>query len=146
MTYQYTEDEYAQAITREMGKRATTYPKIIAKKYKQSMPVHEIAQLELIMDCQNLALAGVKNILDYGAPSIEISMDWLLEELIREYRERKRCYPRWVGFYKMMTAEAAAYELAVWEELCIWFADAFMFDSQIAITALEPKRKKRAQV
>ena len=62
----------------------------------------------------------------------------ILDELLRELKERKRCYPRWVKVYRMMTQETADYELAVWENLTRWFAKEYL-----NLHELPTKRKKK---
>lgn len=65
-------------------------------------------------------------------------LDEILTELMRELKERKRCYPRWVKLYRMMTQETAEYEIRVWESLTRWFAKEFL-----ELDELPTKRKKK---
>lgn len=69
-------------------------------------------------------------------------------ELIREYKMRVKYYPRWIWIDRSrsgprMTQKTADYELAVWRELCIYYAETFLGSAQIALDALESKTRKR---
>lgn len=124
MKYLYTQSDYIQAITRELNKRETTYPKMIAKMIKNGALKTDIDEQTVIMEGRCIALKQIKNMIrnEWGT---EVSKEWLFDELIREYKMRVKCYPRFVMF-KRITQQTADAETSVWKELCIWFSDHFM--------------------
>lgn len=141
MKYQYTTADYIAAIEREQAKRATTYPKIIAKMIKNGEDV-TIKTLE--MQYAKELLIGVHYIIEDSLDSmfIDVIKMEMLNELIREYKMRRKCYPRFVIF-KRMTYETAEYEKWIWRELCIYFAETYQGDAQIALDIIETKTRKR---
>lgn len=125
----FTTTDYLAAIQRELGKRAVTYPKIIAKKRKGGLPESEIGKMLIKMNIQNFRL-------DFAYSTIELystgdRLDHMeippesLYELIRELRERERCYPRWIRF-GILDQTSADYELAVWRQMTEWYAREFL--------------------
>ena len=142
---QFTTDDYLRAIERELRKRTTTYPKILAKMKKRNQPDDVEAAMEFDNEVvkQYTQIRRLKNVgyLVQTAPIGGIGnafAEGCLFELMRELKERKRCYPRWVKVYKMMTQETADYELAVWESLTRWFAKEYL-----DLDEFPTKRKKK---
>ena len=90
-------------------------------------------QMRLLKYCSALLRNNPERTCLDGAFAQEI-----LTELIRELKERKRCYPRWVKLYRMMTQETADYEIQVWESLTRYFAKEFL-----GLDELPTKRKKK---
>lgn len=125
----FTTDDYKEAIHREFQKRITTYPKIITKMIKQGAEQQELEKTYINQEKQVRLLRYVSALLrQYPERTIldGAFLDEMLHELMRELKERKRCYPRWVNFYKMITQETANYEIAVWESLTRWFAKEYL--------------------
>lgn len=141
-TYRYTTADYLASIQRECGKRATTYPKIIAKKMNQGMPEDEAIELSSQHSRQIFGLRVVELLIGKKLNQALGDKVGPFNELIREYQMRKKVYPRLI-YFKRIAPETAEYETAVWRELCIWFAETYLGDAQIALNALESKRKKK---
>lgn len=138
MTTQFTTDDYLKAINRELGKRATTYPKILKKMERQGVETDDILTRKQEMRQQNERLQYTKNALERLLADRPYFYKEALDELIRELKERKRCYARWVKLYRMMSQETADYEIAVWESLTRWFAKEYL-----DLDELPTKRKKK---
>lgn len=124
MKQHFETSEYIAAIDRELAKRATTYPKILVKMAKQRDPA--MFEEEGKMTIQSARLAGARRVIieniDYIDP--QSGFDYV-SELVREYKMRKRVYPRFI-YFKRIDETTAQYELAVWRELCIWFAEKYL--------------------
>lgn len=142
MKYLYTTADYIAAIEREQAKRATTYPKIIKKMEKNGADESEIKKVFNAQIHQSAILSfGLDTIRGIYSPETTTYYS-IHHEFIREYKMRRKCYPRFI-YFQRMTQETADYELAVWRELTIYFAETFPGDAQIALDALETKRRKR---
>lgn len=135
----FTTQQYLDAIKREECKRATTYPKIIQKMIKRGTTEEEVQQTYLqqneqmrLLKYSSIVLSQGRTVLDYAF------INEMLTELMRELKERKRHYPRWVKFYKMMTQETADYEIQVWESLTRYVAKEFL-----GLDELPTKRRKK---
>lgn len=121
-----TISDYITAIGRELAKRATTYPKIIAKKAKQGMPAAELAalweaqvrQVDILTTIRLLILSGPDEVEEWTHPTYARELG---DELRREMKMRKKVYPRMV-FFKRIDQTIADYETAVWQSLCGWWA------------------------
>lgn len=138
----FTTDDYKEAIHREFQKRITTYPKIITKMRKRGAEQQELEETYINQEKQVRLLRYVSALLrQYPEGTIldGAFLDEMLQELMRELKERKRCYPRWVKFYKMMTQETADYEIAVWESLTRWFAKEYLDLDEL------PTRRRKKQ-
>lgn len=138
---EFTIEDYKNATNREFQKRLTTYPKIITKMKKRGIPQEEIEEAYINQEKQVRLLRYSSALLRQYPQRTVLDGAFLTEilnELMRELKERKRCYPRWVKVYKMMTPETAAYEIAVWESLTRWFANEYL-----DLDELPTKRKKK---
>jgi hypothetical protein len=131
MKYKFDRNDYARAVTRELQKREKAYPKIIIKKQKQGADAAELNDFIHILDGNSYALRILLELLHNDLTELESLLygygDWIFVELIREYKMRIRCYPRFVTFYKSMTQETSDYELSVWKELCLYFCEFYLF-------------------
>lgn len=137
----FTIDDYLNATKREFQKRLTTYPKIIIKMRRQGVSESEIQEAYMKQEMQVRALRYASALLRQYPQRTVLDGAFLteiLDELMRELKERKRCYPRWVKVYKMMTQETADYEIAVWKSLTRWFAKEYL-----DMDELPTKRKKK---
>lgn len=137
----FTTDDYQQAIHREIQKRITTYPKIITKMRKRGAEDVKIQETYLSQEKQFRWIKYAAMLVRYHNDGTVLDRAFkheILDELLRELKERKRCYPRWVKVYRMMTQETADYELAVWENLTRWFAKEYL-----NLHELPTKRKKK---
>jgi len=150
MKYKFDRNDYARAVTRELQKRAKAYPKMIAKKQKQGMDSIELNHFIQIQNGNNDALRLISELLANDFNELEALVsgcnDWLLAELIREYKMRVKCYPRFINFYKSITQETADYELSVWKELCVYFGKVYLFidDSEGYFSdAIKPVRNRK---
>lgn len=134
----FTTDQYLQAIDREMGKRATTYPKILAKMKKRGKPEDIEAAMEFDNEVvkqytQVRRLKNARYLVD-AAPVGQIGeglAEECLYELTREYKMRLSYYPRLVWLdrnrdRKRLDQATADYEIAVWKSLCFWFAKEYL--------------------
>mgnify|MGYP001585182071 CR=1 FL=1 len=65
MKYLYTQSDYIQAITRELNKRETTYPKMIAKMIKNGALKTDIDEQTVIMEGRCIALKQIKNMIQH---------------------------------------------------------------------------------
>lgn len=117
--------QFIDAIQREQAKRATTYPKMIAKRQKQGMPLDEIIEMQRQMNIQNArldqTLVIIKNDISIDASS---AIEYL-GELMREFKMRVNYYPRLI-FYKRIDQTTADYEISTWKALCEWFAKEYV--------------------
>lgn len=147
MRYQYTTDEYLMSIRREKVKRDKVYPKIITKMNKAGgdtlVIIQDFGYRRELLECVEYLIQGF-GITIYS----ENTKNDAFQELMREYIIRKRIYPRWIFLDRnrkspRITQETADYELAVWKELTIYFAETFLGGAQIALEALETKTRKR---
>lgn len=115
-THSYTITEFIAAMERELIKRSTTYPRIVAKKQRANVSTEEIMdivatqriQYELLKD----AVAALMHRMDMD-PGVSKAIH---AELLRELKMRKKSYPRWV-YLKRMKPEIAEYETDVWAAL-----------------------------
>lgn len=122
MKQKFEFSEYIAAIDRELAKRATAYPKKLAKMLKSGVTEEEYFSTVFCQNRQNERLNKASLII--GNPSVLIAEEFkmvALHELTREYVLRKRLYPRWVKLRRIddVTAE---YELAVWRAMTFEFA------------------------
>lgn len=149
MKQPFTTDDYLQAIQRELGKRATTYPKIIKKMQKGGAELQEVVDRQREMNKHTSRLNDAKFIVDgvirYSSDPLGFltRANFALDELIRELKMRKSYYPRLIWLDRnrkspRMTQETADYELAVWESLTRWFAKEYL-----DLDELPTKRKKK---
>jgi hypothetical protein len=123
----FTVADYLAAIERELSKRATTYPKIIARMIKKKETTEAISNE---IDVQKLAVFRLSNARfcfqhDFVAEnSVRNAIQF---ELNREYKMRKKCYPRWIWYYQRsdgksgISEETALFETAVWKSLITHF-------------------------
>jgi hypothetical protein len=127
----FTTQQYIAAIDRELGKRATTYPKILKKMEKQGCEKDDIQVRAHEMTFSNECLLCVKYLIegygDYDAWQIKEA----LTELTREYKMRLSYYPRLVWLdrnrdRKRLDQATADYEIAIWKSLCFWFARTYL--------------------
>ncbi len=143
MIYQYTTADYLAAIDRELAKRATTYPKILAKMIKKDVEFEVYDDAVANQADQIIWLKSSRIVFD---THIDFSIRYLVEcfeELLREYQMRRKCYPRFIMF-KRITAQTAEYEISLWRELTVYFAKNYLGDdAMVAIEAIEMKPKKR---
>lgn len=142
MKYNYTLGDYNACIYRELKKREATYPKMIAKQEKLGIEDKELAKtlddqiLRLRLAWMRLKGFGEEN--NWRGVTAEMEFP----ELIREYHMRKRCFPRFILF-KRISPEEAAKEMAIWMELCLYFAEKYLGDAAIALSAMETRTRKR---
>lgn len=126
--YKYNISDYLDSVTREIQKRATTYPKIIKKKEKKGIPKDEI--FEEIMKQQNqiTLLIQIETLLKYqdeiGTISAPLANS-MMKELKREMKMRKRYYPRLI-YFKRIEPLTAEHEKYVWEELIQYFDEKYL--------------------
>lgn len=119
-----------EIMDRELAKRRTTYPKIVARKQKQwhnqdldyvaltiELTNQQRIQYELLEDAIKV-LKGDKTVTHYNSICLE---------LYREYQMRKKYYPRFV-YFKRMTAETAENELLNWEMVLTLFKNEYCPD------------------
>lgn len=140
--YEYDIRDYLNAIYREKDKRDKTYPKMIAKMEKRGDHVLDVAAQCSILGCQFSQLDAVRKLMLYNDPVTIEEKSGMLNELIREYKMRRKCYPRFVMF-KRMTPETAEYEMGLWRELCIYFADIYIGSAQLALDYIQTKTRRR---
>lgn len=141
MTHTFTTDDFLQAIKREFQKRITTYPKIITKMRRKGAILEELQEVYFKQEQQVRFLKYASAVIrQYEQRTVldDAFKNEIFSELQRELKERKRCYPRWVKVFKMMTQETADYELAVWESLTRWFAKEYL-----DLDELPTKRRKK---
>lgn len=130
----FTTDDYLQAIDRELGKRATTYPKILAKMKKRTDIEPEQFDNEIAKQHTQMCRLRNAHFLVEAAPVGELEKNFsynlayeALHELTREYKMRLSYYPRLIWLdrnrdRKRLDQATADYEIAVWKSLCFWFA------------------------
>lgn len=132
--------QFIDAIQREQAKRATTYPKMIAKRQKQGMPLDEIIEMQRQMNIQNArldqTLVIIKNDISIDASS---AIEYL-GELMREFKMRVNYYPRLI-YFKRIDQATADYELAVWKSFCEWFAKEYVGIDQLVFKSGKARRK-----
>lgn len=120
-TTPHTTTDFTAAIERELSKRRTTYPRIIAKKQKAGVSTEEIMDIATTQRIQFETLETVHDIICTGIHYVDpFSAHAYRDELQRELKMRKKAYPRWV-YLKRMNAEVAASEIAVWAALVEWW-------------------------
>lgn len=132
---------YIKAIEREQAKRATTYPKMIAKRQKQGgMPLDEIIEMQRQMNIQNArldqTLVIIKNNISIDASS---AIEYL-DELMREFKMRVRYYPRLI-FFKRLDQTTADYEISTWKSLCGWFAKEYVGIDELSFKSWKTMKK-----
>lgn len=136
MKYRFNREHYQTAVERELDKRETVYHKIIAKKEKEGLTSDQLKIAIDILNGQKDALKVLLELLENDLSELESVVsscgDWIFSELIREYKMRVKHYPRFVNFYKSLTAEEAEYQLAVWRELCEYYAEVYLFNDDPA--------------
>lgn len=114
---------YLEAIERELKKRATTYPKLLAKAKKNGMPADEFDELCAQQREQNRKLANAIPMLEMVCDPQVFHPEFLKEtlgELQRELQMRKKCYSHFV-WKKRMTQTEADNELLIWKAICGYF-------------------------
>lgn len=125
----YTTTDYLNAITREIQKRVTTYPKIIKKKEKQGLPRPEIMEILRLQNIQVYRLIMIEECfkvpIDYIDPH---TAEQYMNELVREQKMRKRYYPRLI-YFKRITQETADYETAIWNALVEYFKTKYISEN-----------------
>jgi len=145
MTQTFTTQQYLEAIHREQGKRATTYPKIIKKMQNDGVStLKEIEERQRSMNAQNVNIqAAWLHIAGYGKGYEDWMRQGILSELMRELKMRKSYYPRLIWLDRnrksqRMTQETADYEIMVWEALTRHFAKEYL-----GLDELPTKRRKK---
>ena len=122
----YTVSDYLEAINRELQKRATTYPKIIAKKIKQGVDQEEVNALINQYATQVSRLEAINSIIRNEVDTIDSpSAAVYVDELMRELKMRDKYYPRLI-YFKRITPEAAKYERLIWAELTNFFYEKYL--------------------
>lgn len=126
----YTIDDYLNAIRREISKRISTYPNIIQKKEKKGVDKLEIFEEIAIQQRQLIKLIQIEYL--FINPEItHISGPLAIEltaELKREFKMRKKCYPRMI-YFKRITQETADYETAIWRALTEFFKSKYLTEN-----------------
>lgn len=124
----HTRADFTDAIARELTKRATTYPKIIAKKRKAGEPEEQIQSLIEAQRGQVIRLQSILSIITDQVIAIDASTahEYYLE-LQREMKMRKTYYPRLI-YFKRITPEVAEQEKAVWAALVEWWYGVYLFE------------------
>ncbi len=139
MKYEYTNSDYLASIDRELAKRAVTYPKILQKMIKNDVDFHlydnEIAK----QSGQVRKLRNARHLFESFIDCAQEFKQECFDELLREYKMRRKCYARFVMF-KRMTQDEAMYEKYLWRELTIYFAETYLGNAQLAIDAMETKK------
>lgn len=125
-------------IDRERQKRATTYPKMLARSRKAFLKMFPDAgslssqrgdvfafgfmkDQSAILDAQEKSLKIAKNIVGFDVGDF-YEKGQALAELHRELAMRKKCYPRFV-YLKRITPEVAERELTEWAALIDFFIE-----------------------
>ncbi len=121
----YTVSDYLDTITRELQKRATTYPKIIAKKIKQGVDQDNINTIIHQQTIQVCRLEWIKTVIREIDTLDNQSALCYMEELNRELKMRKKYYPRLI-YFKRITPEVAQYEIDVWAALTNFFYEKYL--------------------
>ncbi len=122
----YTVSDYLEAINRELQKRATTYPKIIAKKIKHGVDQEEVNALINQYATQVSRLEAINSIIRNEVDTIDSpSAAVYVDELMRELKMRDKYYPRLI-YFKRITPEAAKYERLIWAELTNFFYEKYL--------------------
>ncbi len=117
-------NDYKQAIKREQRLRSTAYPKALNKLKKRNASEEEFNMLLMLQVRQDRLLNYALAIVVHTPSPESINPDFIQEiasELMRELKMRKKCYPRFVNFYRSMHPADADYEISVWESLIRWF-------------------------
>lgn len=124
----YTLEDYKSAVERELSKRLTTYPRIIAKMYKKERAAEDIGTAQHDQNVQVYNLQNVRFCLEQDfIPDEPTIFGDMLAELKREFKMRKKCYPRWIWFHSRsdgksgISQETATQELSVWKSLILHF-------------------------
>ena len=121
----YTVSDYLDTITRELQKRATTYPKIIAKKIKQGVDQDNINTIIHQQTIQVSRLEWIKTVIREIDTLDNQSALCYMEELNRELKMRKKYYLRLI-YFKRITPEVAKYEIDVWAALTNFFYEKYL--------------------
>ena len=117
----YTTGDFLDTINREIAKRQTTYPKMIAKRAQQGATDQKMEILVDQLGSQLTLLTVVQGIIKDNIDILDpASAARYYLELHREMQMRKRYYPRAI-YFKRIKPEIAAQETAVWGHLCRWF-------------------------
>lgn len=129
---------FKAAVEREIKKRESAYPKIIAKMKKKGED--ELA-IRLTENQHGRSIYYTQLVLNWVQTG---SLDGhnaqaIFEELKREYRMRLKYYPRWM-FLKRMDDFTAMAELAVWRSLCEEYARVSFGQHQDTYIALLDKK------
>ena len=125
---EYSNQDFINAINREIAKRETTYPKILAKMEKNGCEPEEKSDA---LKAQNFQIYNLKNALYYlennFITSDEKLLSDLLAELKREMKMRQKCYSRWVWLYNVsggkrgISQETATFEKHIWKTIIAHF-------------------------
>lgn len=130
---------FTNAIDRELLKRATTYPKILARMEKSNEDP-DVISLEFTKQMlQSSNLLNAQNWIK-GKPKGRSREAY--NELVREYKFREKLYPFFV-FRHIITAENAKVELNVWRELIEYFAANFMPEGYNYKADLQRKSRRK---
>lgn len=119
--------DMVSAIEREIQKRATTYPKILAKMQKQGDSPEDIANVQNEQIQQTYHLQNAKFSLENEYEPDNTILEGIKNELKRELKMRKKCYSRWVWLHSVsqgkrgISQETAMYELAIWKSIIVHF-------------------------
>jgi len=135
MDTNYTTD-FAASIRRELAKRHTTYPKIMAKKVAAGATQAEQIELSTAQRIQYELLDDALRAIEHGQPLDTMHATAVLQELEREMKCRKNFYG-FLVWKKRLTKDVADYEKAVWaalieywkENYCIPARDDWYFDA-----------------
>jgi hypothetical protein len=124
----FTNEDFKAAVDREIAKRLTTYPRIMAKLQKKGSSFEELAATSDAHIFQMYNLQNIRFCLQqFFVPSEPSILDDMIAELKREFKMRKKCYPRWVWFHSKsegksgISQDTATFELAIWKALIIHF-------------------------
>lgn len=118
MDITYTTTDFAASIRRELAKRQTTYPKIMAKKIAAGATEAEQIDLATAQRIQYELLDDALRAIEQGQPLDMLHATAVLQELEREMKCRKNFYG-FLVWKKRLTRETADYEKGVWAALIV---------------------------
>lgn len=125
LTTPYTIADFLATIRRELAKRETTYPKIIANKVNRLESQRRIQNELARQRVQMARLRSVHDIIADGMDYIDApSANDYLRELEREMKMREQVYARFV-FFKRIKPEVAEQEKAVWRALVQYWKETY---------------------
>lgn len=122
-----------EALSREINKRNTTYPKMVEKAEPEDRK-----ELSSRLESQMSMLHTLKNHLKYGTEITAYNPTQILRELQRELRMRNSMYPRFVRF-GMMKKEEADDEILTWQGMTKWYHEQFCPNAPWRKHPKEPK-------